>query len=472
MIKKRSFVLIVFVLIGALLLAACQSEPEAVEVTRVVEVEGETVVEEVEVTRVVEVEAEEEPMEELSTCNVDAPEEYTVATVLAFRFPTNEFLAEEIKACGEVENLDVNSKLMGWGATLEQSTLALSGGGTAPYEIIATYNTPLVGYADKGWVLPLDEYVEKYWDEYDLGDYLPSVWDRMTYDGQIYCMPTAQNIQFFFYRSDIFEQYGLEPPETYDEWIAAAEALKDAPEIEYPVGLVFSSPSSTTEFDNAFRSFGGQWFDEDGRPTFNSPEGVQAVEFLLELLQYMPPAAPSFSNNDLMVALQQGQVAMGNIWLSRAAQMDDPETSTVVGLIDFAKSPSAEAGGIGHGSHTVDCMSIPANIGVDPEMAVQMILEATDKESMNRAASVAPLTRDSIATDPDIEAQYRYLPGAVANIKSGASGYPSLPYMQEVAGIVSDHLQRIWAGEVDAQTGLDEAADDVESFLIEQGYLE
>jgi polar amino acid transport system substrate-binding protein len=47
------------------LVSACQAEPEMVEVTRLVEVEGETVTEMVEVTRVVEVEAQpEEEMEE------------------------------------------------------------------------------------------------------------------------------------------------------------------------------------------------------------------------------------------------------------------------------------------------------------------------------------------------------------------------------------------------------------------------
>ena len=53
--RKRIFTFVVFVLLSALLLVACQ--PQTVEVTRVVEVEGETVtetvVEEVEVTRVV-----------------------------------------------------------------------------------------------------------------------------------------------------------------------------------------------------------------------------------------------------------------------------------------------------------------------------------------------------------------------------------------------------------------------------------
>jgi len=94
MFNKKYIALIVFSLTVALLLAACQSEPETVEVTRVVETEGETVVEtvveEIEVTRVVEVEGEtvvETVVEEVTRvvetevivdpteCNLDAPAE-------------------------------------------------------------------------------------------------------------------------------------------------------------------------------------------------------------------------------------------------------------------------------------------------------------------------------------------------------------------------------------------------------------
>jgi hypothetical protein len=60
--KKRSVLILGFLLLFTVALAACAQEPEQVEVTRVVEVPVEVPVEvegpEVEVTRIVEVEAE------------------------------------------------------------------------------------------------------------------------------------------------------------------------------------------------------------------------------------------------------------------------------------------------------------------------------------------------------------------------------------------------------------------------------
>ncbi len=71
--KAKTFLLIVGLLvITAVFISACQPEPEEVEVTRVVEVEGETITEQVEVTRVVEVEGETQTVEVTRVVEVEA----------------------------------------------------------------------------------------------------------------------------------------------------------------------------------------------------------------------------------------------------------------------------------------------------------------------------------------------------------------------------------------------------------------
>jgi trehalose transport system substrate-binding protein len=57
----------------------------------------------------------------------------------------------------------------------------------------------------------------------------PEVFDGLIeggkFDGKLYFVPYRTNVQITYYRTDIFDELGLEPPSTWDEWRAACEAF-------------------------------------------------------------------------------------------------------------------------------------------------------------------------------------------------------------------------------------------------------
>lgn len=55
-------------------------------------------------------------------------------------------------------------------------------------------------------------------------------------DGQMYLMPQALYCEFFFYRTDIFEKYGLTAPTTWQEFLDVCEVLKENGEVPVVVG--------------------------------------------------------------------------------------------------------------------------------------------------------------------------------------------------------------------------------------------
>ncbi len=62
-----------------------------------------------------------------------------------------------------------------------------------------TRPTARVGdWGGKGWLLPLNDLIEKYWDEYDLGDIPAVVWEGGTLDGNIYGVPIIGNTLHLF----------------------------------------------------------------------------------------------------------------------------------------------------------------------------------------------------------------------------------------------------------------------------------
>ncbi len=483
--KKATLILL---LLGAMILVACQ--PQTVEVTRVVtetetivetvteqvevevtrvvdgEVVVETVVEEVEVTRVVETEVMADP----TACNLDAPADPVEVNMLGTAFPITEFFAGELEKCNSVENLTVNTQLMDSGAQLEQQRLGLAGGGVAPWAIIHT-NPGSVEFIDQGLILPLNDLVEKYWVEYKLFEIPQSAWDVATVDGQIYGVPFMSNTMHLFYRTDLFEQYNLSPPTTYDGVIEACEVLADEPSIDLPFTMnLHAGWAWDIEFFHFISSFDGVYLNEDNTPAFNSDAGVAALTKMKEVIDAcMGPEGLTYSIDDSEIGMETGGLAFVHIWASRAANMDDPEKSDFVGQIGFAPSPAPSPGGALGGSAWLDAYSIPTNTDVDPDLAFRIIMEAFDFQSMIEGAELGITIRTSVA---DAGAGARYLPAASASIAEGVGAQPPNPAIALAQAALGNWLPLVGSGDMTPEEALQAAAEEYTNEATIQGFID
>ena len=85
-------------------------------------------------------------------------------------------------------------------------------------------------------------------------------------DGQMYLMPNALYAEYFAYRKDIFGQYGLEVPKTWDEFLNVCKVLKDNGEIPLIVGGKEGlQPVEKTVIDRCVHQIYQKYF-EDPRP--------------------------------------------------------------------------------------------------------------------------------------------------------------------------------------------------------------
>lgn len=74
-----------------------------------------------------------------------------------------------------------------------------------------------------GQLLDVTEYAKQY-----EGNYLPYAWNKSTFAGQTYGLPQDTGPIVLYYRTDLFEQYGIKVPTTWEEYRAAGEAVKAA----------------------------------------------------------------------------------------------------------------------------------------------------------------------------------------------------------------------------------------------------
>ena len=102
---------------------------------------------------------------------------------------------------------------------LVQATLA----GKGPDVALFTPRDTPVNLAMRGALADLSA-MDGFDDIYDR--FYESAWIPYQYEGGTYGVPESQNFDMLFYRDDIFNELGLEPPETWDEFYAIIELLQ------------------------------------------------------------------------------------------------------------------------------------------------------------------------------------------------------------------------------------------------------
>ena len=407
--------------------------------------------------------------QDMASCNIDPPESSASVNMIGWTYPIIDLYASELEACNSVDNIEVNTQLLDSGSAHDQLRLALGAGGTSPYDIIMVTEADINSYVAEGWMMPLNDLIDKYEEAYDISD-ISGLAD-MTVDGDIYGLPMEQNTRHLFYRPDLLEKYMIDVPQTWDDVIDACGALAEEDSIVIPFTTqLHAGWAWRIEFSDMVFAFGGQLLNDDNTPAFHGDAGVQAMNKLLEIVDAcMGAEGLTYSIDDSQIGIATGELAMAFTWASRAAAMDDPDFSDYVGQIEFAPAPRATADGLyGATGGTGAGLGIPANIDDDPELVFQVILEAMDVESQIRASSVGVITRNAVAAQADA----RYLPAVFDTINGGVEGQ-NVPAIGAVLNPVLDNwLPQVMTGDMSVEEVLNAAADAYTTEATTQGFIE
>jgi multiple sugar transport system substrate-binding protein len=388
-------------------------------------------------------------------CTVEGDGE---VNVLSNFFATLELLAEKMEEC-EREGLTVDVKLTTEHQTEGQQAFAA---GSSPYDAAAVANSSITLLQARGQLLPLNDLVEKYRDEYGIEDQM-----LIRFGDDIMAVAFMVNAQHLYYRKDVFEALGLDVPTTYDELIETARALEGAEGIDYPFAAAFgNSWELGNEWMNLFIANGGQLFDPaTSEPTFTGPEAVEALETLGALMPLMSPNAMSMDFGAVRQALQQGQAGMAILWGDQAATMDDEGESTQVGNIGFAPAPAMDEGGIPAALFWWDGYIIPRNLDGDPDVTFQTIMHA--------------VSADTVAQNNDttlwIRSNYQpteYTQAITDTVMAGALPYPMAPQAALAHAAIGDNIDDYLVGRESAQQSLDDAAAAYRAAAAAEGLLQ
>ncbi len=217
---------------------------------------------------------------------------------------------------------------------------------TGTYDITSASFWNLPEYVSAGWLQPLDEYISKAKDEWlHLEDLPQGAMKSMTVDEQLYALPHTIIGGMFFYRKDVFQELGLQPPQTTDDILAAARTIKERRSdlVPFTARGAPSFASLGTELGWAY-GYGANLFDEENRPQANSPEMRTAMnDFVTLMREYAPSDAASLTFTQAGEKFASGQAAMMFDTSGFGTIFEDPEQSKVVGKIGYTL-PTGPAG--------------------------------------------------------------------------------------------------------------------------------
>ena len=337
-------------------------------------------------------------------------------------------------------------------------------GNPAEYTTAIVANSSIVALMNEDVIRPLDDLVAKHG-----GDLKSS--QLIKVNGKIMAVAFMANAQHLMYRKDVLADLGISVPKTYEEMLAAAEKIRSSGAMQNPVGGAYAAGwNLAQEFNNMFLGYGGSHFESgSANPSVNSEAGVNALNMMKSLSEYMNPDFLTHDSNATNAEYRAGNIALLNMWGSRASSQ-----TTAEGVTDAVKNGHAIAGPmtVGGGSTAAstlwwDGWTVAKNIS-DAEA------EATFIAMMN---GIDP----SMMSDENIRTQAVWLIdgykpteaaiGVFEAAKMGTTPYPMLPYMGLMHTALGAELPDFMQGKESAE----QALADVEAAYVaaakEKGYL-
>lgn len=235
--------------------------------------------------------------------------------------------------------------------TMQKLMTAVAAGN--PPDIYYMDRFVVAGYAARGVLTPLNDYIEK--DDLDLNQYVPACIEETKYKDHYYAMPFGTDVRILYWNKDLFREAGYDPevpPYTWDELREYALKLTKYDKRNNYESIGFIPMYGNSRLYLWGWQNGGELLTEDGRTiTMNTPEWTEALEYLTMLYDELGGAkkisafSSSFQTGQMDPFLT-GKVAMlaqGNWFISDIARYN-PELDFGVGPIPVPKERYEQKG--------------------------------------------------------------------------------------------------------------------------------
>jgi multiple sugar transport system substrate-binding protein len=322
-----------------------------------------------------------------------------------------------------------------------------------------------------------------------LAEFTPLMLQHSTVDGRLVQLPRHSDVSNLYYQKSLYEDadnqaafeaeygYPLTPPETWAQVRDQAMFFANPPDF-YGFQYVGKDEAVTGRFYEMLVANGGAFLDDEMRPAFNSPEGVAALQFFVDLYNAgaVPAGVPNYLWDDTGLGFASGTVALNLDWGGWAAFFNDPANSQVAGNVGVIRAPAGDAGiHTGwSGSHSFSITETCDNM----EAAASFVtfLTSFDRQMIEARMGILP-TRTAVwdAALAEFEgAGNAYMVEVFSAFRTSmaedAFTPPLVPEWIEISNVLWPELQAAIVGDKTAQEALDAAAEEADMIMQDAGY--
>lgn len=338
-------------------------------------------------------------------------------------------------------------------------------------------------YVSKNLIQPLEPFLKNPAladPAYDLKDIIPVYLENLGMVGgpkgylagpgaKLYGLPYGAETSVLAYRNDIFAKHNLKAPENYTEFRQLLRVIKD----KEGIGALASRGQAGHQAVHAWllhlNPLGGSVFDDQWRARFNDKIGVEALQFLQEVVATGPAGIAGYGQGESNTAFLQGQAAMYLDSTSLAGLVNDPTKSKVAGKVSWALHPAgtrraSQSGGLG--------LAIAKNAkNADAGFLLMQWLTSKEQDRAVTKVGGAP-TRNSTLSDADLVRQYpEFITFKEALKYSNPDWRPIIPVWDKInVQALGIGISEALTGKKTAEAALNDLVAPVTQMMREAGY--
>ncbi len=335
---------------------------------------------------------------------------------------------------------------------LHDQFVTVFGAKDSTYDVVAADIPWAPEFASAGYLLPLDKYITPdFRKNFFEGSLLAT-----SFKDKLYGVPWYQNAGLLFYRKDILDKEGIQPPKTFDEMVTAATKLQTADMYGY-VWAGFKNEGLSAMWLEVLWSYGGEFWDAaTGKVLVNSPEGEASLQWLLDTMytkKITPEKVITFKGPDVQATFAQGNAVFTRAFGSAVGDFEkaDSKVKGKWGAVPvLAATGKKGVGSLGNWNLSVSAYS------KNPDAAWKAIEYLTSLEAQKAVSlgeGLVPALKSAF-NEADLKAANPAFP-ALTEAFATAKPRPVTPAYQQISSeVIQDVVSKVMSKQLSPKDGV------------------
>ena len=331
------------------------------------------------------------------------------------------------------------------------------------------------------WLVGIDDMMAE--DGIGMDRYPAAFAKSAQFEGRTIGFPLRAHAQLMFYRKDVLAEVGMDPPRTWDDVVAVADAIRAKGLDVEPLALYFHNDGNRQNLFiwlNFLWAAGADVFDAKTCPVWDSEAGLAATEDYIALHtvhKATNPSSISFVEQDARQSFQQGKSAMIPVWWWAYSPFVNPKSSVLAkDQVGFAGMPAYK------GRTVTYAISMPFSIskyskhqGAAWEFMKWLSNPALEKKNATEREVAGKTIINNVVThtanfrDADVNAANDMIQQAVWESLKESDVMPQIAEWPEIGDVLSAAIARAAAGG-DTRALMTEASGQARKILRRAGY--